>query len=37
MLKQRADFVTKGARGDGVAELIEMMLKDDLAGVATRR
>jgi len=33
MLKQRADFVTKGARGDGVAELINMMLTDDLAGI----
>lgn len=37
MLKERADFVTKGARGDGVAELIEMILQDDLAGVVARR
>jgi hydroxymethylpyrimidine pyrophosphatase-like HAD family hydrolase len=37
MLKERADFVTNGARGDGVAELIEMILKDDLAGIRSRR
>jgi hydroxymethylpyrimidine pyrophosphatase-like HAD family hydrolase len=37
MLKERADFVTNGARGDGVAELIEMILKDDLAGIRPRR
>ena len=30
MLKERADFVTNGARGDGVAELIEMILADDV-------
>lgn len=30
MLKERADFVTKGARGDGVAELIDMILADDV-------
>jgi len=29
MLKERADFVTNGARGDGVAELIEMILAQD--------
>ena len=29
MLKERADFVTTGARGDGVAELIDMILADD--------
>ena len=29
MLKERADFVTNGARGDGVAELIDMILADD--------
>jgi HAD superfamily hydrolase (TIGR01484 family) len=34
MLKERADFVTTGARGDGVAELIDMILADDLAGFA---
>lgn len=32
-LKDRADLVTAGARGAGVAELIERMLADDLAGV----
>jgi HAD superfamily hydrolase (TIGR01484 family) len=36
MLKERADFVTKGARGDGVAELIDMILGDDLAGIRPR-
>jgi hypothetical protein len=30
MLKERADFVTNGARGDGVAELIDMILADDV-------
>lgn len=30
MLKERADFVTTGARGDGVAELIDMILADDV-------
>ncbi len=30
MLKERADFVTTGARGDGVAELIDMMLAGDV-------
>jgi hypothetical protein len=29
MLKERADFVTCGARGDGVAELIDMILAED--------
>jgi HAD superfamily hydrolase (TIGR01484 family) len=33
MLKERADLVTQGARGDGVAELIDMILVDDLAGI----
>jgi HAD superfamily hydrolase (TIGR01484 family) len=37
MLKQRVDFVTSGARGDGVAELIDMILADDLAGISPRR
>lgn len=35
-LKERADFVTKGARGDGVAELIDMILSDDLAQIRRR-
>ena len=30
MLKERADFVTNGARGDGVAELIDMILAADV-------
>jgi hypothetical protein len=30
-LKERADLVTTGARGDGVAELIDRMLESDLA------
>lgn len=30
-VKHSADFTTAGARGDGVAELIERMLADDLA------
>jgi hydroxymethylpyrimidine pyrophosphatase-like HAD family hydrolase len=33
MLKERADFVTQGARGDGVAELIDMILSNDLADI----
>jgi HAD superfamily hydrolase (TIGR01484 family) len=37
MLKERADFVTTGARGDGVAELIDMILADDLASLERRR
>lgn len=37
MLKERADFVTKGARGDGVAELIDMILTDDVASIRPRR
>lgn len=37
MLKERADFVTNGARGDGVAELIDMILADDLATIRPRR
>src|SRR4051812_9965007 len=36
MLKERADFVTKGARGDGVSELIDMILRDDLVGITPR-
>jgi hypothetical protein len=30
MLKERADFVTKGARGAGVVELIDMLIASDL-------
>ena len=37
MLKERADFVTKGARGDGVAELIDLILADNLPGIPSRR
>lgn len=35
-LKQRADLVTSGARGDGVRELIEQMIKDDLVSLEPR-
>ncbi len=35
-LKQRADLVTKADRGDGVRELIEQMIKDDLAALEPR-
>jgi hydroxymethylpyrimidine pyrophosphatase-like HAD family hydrolase len=34
-LKDHADHVTQGARGDGVEELIEALLADDLAGLAS--
>jgi hypothetical protein len=37
MLKKEADFVTDGARGDGVAELARRLVKDDLAGLVRRR
>ena len=37
MLKERADFVTNGARGEGVTELIDMILADDLAGIQRQR
>ena len=37
MLKERADFVTKGARGDGVAELIDMILANNLPAPRSRR
>src|SRR5262249_33048206 len=33
-LKERADFVTTGARGAGVTELIEQVLDDDLEGLS---
>jgi HAD superfamily hydrolase (TIGR01484 family) len=38
-LKERADLVTRGARGEGVAELVDMLLDDDLrhAGRDLRR
>ncbi len=35
-LKERADVVTRGARGDGVAEIVERLLLDDLEGVRPR-
>jgi hydroxymethylpyrimidine pyrophosphatase-like HAD family hydrolase len=35
-VKDSADLVTTGARGAGVAELIERLLADDLSGVAPR-
>jgi hypothetical protein len=35
-LKERADMVTEGARGAGVVEVIERLLRDDLAGVERR-
>lgn len=35
-LKERADLVTQGARGAGVAEVIERLLNDDLASVIPR-
>jgi len=37
VLKEKADIVTDGARGRGVAELINRLLKDDLANVAHER
>lgn len=36
MLKERADFVTAGARGAGVVELINMMLAADLSEIVPR-
>ncbi len=36
-LKEQADLVTKEARGAGVAELIDRLVADDLAGVTARR
>lgn len=33
-LKQRADFVTQGCHGDGVTELIDRLIEDDLAEAA---
>jgi HAD superfamily hydrolase (TIGR01484 family) len=36
MLKERADFVTEGARGAGVTELIDRILATDLAEIPPR-
>jgi hydroxymethylpyrimidine pyrophosphatase-like HAD family hydrolase len=36
-LKERADWVTAGDHGAGVAELAERLLADDLAGLALKR
>ncbi len=35
-VKERADLVTAGVRGEGVAELIAKLLEDDLASLASR-
>ena len=35
-LKERADLVTRGARGDGVIEIIDRLLLDDLEGITPR-
>ena len=32
-LKERADYVTRGERGAGVAELVDLLLADDLRGL----
>lgn len=37
MLKERADLVTRGARGDGVLELIDRIITTDLAEVPSRK
>lgn len=36
-LKEKADLVTAGSSGEGVTELIEQILKNDLANVPARR
>lgn len=36
-LKERAHYVTRGERGAGVAELVELLVVHDLAGVGGRR
>ena len=36
MLKERADILTQGARGDGVTELIDELLEDDLQRYESR-
>ena len=33
MIKERADYITRGDHGDGVAELIGMIIDDDLRGL----
>ena len=35
-LKERCDLITQGARGEGVAELIDMLLADDLVSIEPR-
>jgi HAD superfamily hydrolase (TIGR01484 family) len=35
-IEERSDFVTRGDDGDGVVELIEALLEDDLAGLDDR-
>lgn len=35
-LKERADLVTEGARGDGIQELIGRLLEDDLESLAPK-
>ncbi len=35
-LKERADIVTTGSDGDGVVELIDQLMRDDLAGASNR-
>ena len=37
MLKERADLVTTGAHGDGLAELVARLIADDLRGVPVRQ
>ncbi len=36
-LKERADLVTEATHGAGVAELIDRLIRDDLAGIEPRR
>jgi hydroxymethylpyrimidine pyrophosphatase-like HAD family hydrolase len=35
-LKEQADIVTRGARGEGVAEIVDRLIADDLAGIIPR-
>jgi hypothetical protein len=35
-LQRQADIVTRGARGEGVVEIVDRLLSDDLAGVTPR-
>jgi hypothetical protein len=37
MLLQRADLVTAGDHGNGVIELIDQLIENDLAGVKSSR